>query len=277
MLIVDLNQVLFSNFFASVGRHTNIEIEENLLRHMVLNVIRSINVKFRKDYGKMIIANDNIKYWRKEFFPFYKASRKKSRDASDLDWTAIFECLGNIKSDLKEYFPYKFMEVDGAEADDIIGAICMEVRDENILIVSGDKDFQQLQVFSNVKQFDPINKRWIKCNDPKGFLKDHILKGDRGDGIPNILSPDNCFVMNENQKRLTTKRIQRLQTITEDMPEYRNYIRNQTLIDLTCMPDELRHKIVEEYYKETNTDRSKLLPYFMKHRLNNLMESLSEF
>lgn len=277
MLIVDLNQVLFSNFFASVGRHTNIEIEENLLRHMVLNVIRSINVKFRKDYGKMIIANDNIKYWRKEFFPFYKASRKKSRDASDLDWTAIFECLGNIKSDLKEYFPYKFMEVDGAEADDIIGAICMEVRDENILIVSGDKDFQQLQVFSNVKQFDPINKRWIKCSDPKGFLKDHILKGDRGDGIPNILSPDNCFVMNENQKRLTTKRIQRLQTITEDMPEYRNYIRNQTLIDLTCMPDELRHKIVEEYYKETNTDRSKLLPYFMKHRLNNLMESLSEF
>ncbi len=161
MQIVDLNQVMISNFMAQIGNHHNIKIEEDLLRHMILNSLRSYNAKFRNQYGEMVIACDDTRSWRKNLFPYYKANRKRDREKSELDWNAVFEILNRVRSELKEFFPYRVIQVETAEADDIIGTLCHQFGNtsEKILIISGDKDFRQLQTYMNVRQDDPVRKK----------------------------------------------------------------------------------------------------------------------
>jgi 5'-3' exonuclease len=284
MILLDYNQVCIANLMAQIGNHTNVGIDENLLRHMVLNTIRSLKTKFCADYGELIICCDDKKVWRKEVFKYYKANRKKAREESELDWGAIFTSLNKIKAELKEYFPYKVIQIEGAEADDVIGALTIKHGQmlntgEKILILSGDKDFGQLQVFGNVTQFDPVRKKLIKHEDPVKFTRELILKGDRGDGIPNILSPDNSFVDSIKQKPM---RVQKYIDITNPRQEFkdellRNWIRNEQLIDLTFIPDEIQAKVLDEYDIQQGKGKDKLFNYFVTHKLSSLMESIQEF
>lgn len=284
-MIVDLNQVMISNLMAQIGNHTNIQIEPDLVRHMVLNAIRSYRVKY-KEYGETIIACDDKKYWRRDVFPYYKAHRKRDREASELDWHAIFECLNTIREELKEFFPYRVIQVEGAEADDIIGTLCKEygsplLNKEKILILSGDKDFVQLQKYANVEQYDPVRKKFIRNNDPVKFIQEHIMKGDRGDGVPNMLSSDNCLVLGERQKPLSAKKLD--QWVDKD-PEsifneqqLRGYKRNQQLVDLDYIPVEVSQRVMESYHSQSNKDRSKLFNYFISRKLKHLLENINEF
>ena len=283
MVLVDLNQVMISNMMMQLGSHHNAHIDTNILRHMVLNTLRHNKQKFKDPYGEMIICADDKNYWRRSFFPYYKASRKKSREESEIDWKAVFEALNMIREELKEYFPYKVIQIDTAEADDIIGTIVhREGRDLNmgepILILSGDKDYIQLHTYANVHQFDPTRKRWITHSNPEEYLFEHIVKGDRGDGIPNILSSDNCLVIGQRQGRVTQKRIEEARNINSLSEQIqRNFKRNKALIDLSEVPSEIQEKILEEYLCENDKDRSKLFNYFIAKKLRNLMENINEF
>ena len=251
---------------------------------MILNSLRSYKVKFGNEYGEMVIACDNTNYWRKQLFPYYKANRKKSQEKSDLDWRSIFECMNKIRQELKDYFPYRVIDVEHAEADDIIGTLVNEFGREiggaPILILSGDKDFIQLHTYANVKQYDPTRKRWITHKDPEQYLKEHVMKGDAGDGVPNILSSDNCFVIGERQRPLTAKKMEKYMRITPNEMETsiaRNYFRNAQLIDLSYTPQEIRDKVMESYNEQENKDRSKLMNYFIANKLKNLTEHIGEF
>lgn len=292
MIIVDLNQVMISNLMVSISGPGNstIDVNEDLLRHMVLNSIRSYNKKFASQFGEMVIACDSWKYWRREVFPYYKASRKKNRESSGLDWNTIFKSLNKIRDELAEYFPYRNINIEGAEADDVIGALChtygRDLGGEPILIVSGDKDFQQLQIYSNVQQYDPVRKKHIKCKNPEEFLYEHVMRGDVGDGVPNFLSPDDVFVSNGRQKPIMSKKlkvwldsIKSNVVISEifDSEQARNYSRNVMLIDLKQTPTEIKEAIVESYCSQENRSRSKLFNYFVKFKLKNLMETINEF
>ena len=139
-------------------------VEEDLVRHMILNVIRTYVKKFKMTHGpEIVIACDNRNYWRRDLFPQYKASRKKNRDASGHDWGSIFEVLGKIKQELKDSSPYKVIDVDSAEADDIIAVLAMrQSAHEKVMILSSDKDFAQLQKYPNIEQYSPILKKFIK-------------------------------------------------------------------------------------------------------------------
>ena len=282
MILVDYNQVLISSLMAQPALQKQ-GINEDLIRHMVLNSIRMYRNKFKKRFGgDLVICCDNRNYWRKNKFPQYKAHRKKLRETSTHDWNAIFECLNKIKAELKLHFPYKVLEVCTAEADDVIGTICEELRDEGaILILSGDKDFMQLQRYAGVMQYSPIQKRFLKCDDPEQFLKEHIMRGDKGDGVPNFLSADDTFVTDSRQTPLSKKKVE--QWIDLD-PEIfcstnmlKNYARNQLMVDLTKVPTNLKTEIMEQYHQSSPSDRSKLFPYFMENRLKNLMEHIGEF
>jgi len=283
MIIIDLNQVMLSNLMMQLGNHTNAQIEENMVRHMVLNSLRSYKVKFGTEYGELVIACDNTNYWRKKEFPYYKANRKKNQEASELDWRSIFECMNKIRQELKDNFPYRVIDVESAEADDIIYSLTNKLPTglaEKFLILSGDKDFIQLHRH-DVKQYDPVRKRWITHDNPLRYLEEHILKGDSGDGVPNVLSPDNCFVVGERQKPLTAKKLtqlltQSLETINDPII-HRNYFRNRLLIDLSRVPAYIVDKVIAQYEEQSTKDRSKLINYFMENKLKNLMEHLSEF
>ena len=290
MLILDLNQVMISNLMMSLGGH-KIVMDENLLRHMILNTIRSNLVKFREEYGDdLVIACDDRNYWRKSYFPYYKANRKKSRDASDLDWNNIFQSLNKIRDEIKDNFPYRTIQVESAEADDIIGTLCSEFgRDlggEPILIISGDKDFVQLQKYTNVSQYDPVRKRWLKNQRPVEFLYEHIIRGDAGDGVPNFLSEDDIFISEGRQRPVTSKKLHAWieQLLNGKEPsevftheQLRNWNRNRTLIDLEMIPDDIREQILEQFNEQENRDRSRLFNYFIANKLKNLTEKIGEF
>lgn len=282
MILVDLNQVLLSGLMAQISNQKGVKLDESLVRHMILNILRMHIRNFRKDYGDVVLCCDNRKYWRKEFFPFYKAGRKKTREKSDLDWHLIFDMLAKFKLELKENFPYKVIDVEGAEADDIIGTLVpMYAPHEKILILSSDGDFLQLQTYgSNVKQYNPAQKKFVKSENPIEELKEKIIRGDKGDGIPNMFSPSDCFVRDLRQKPITKGVLDKY--LKENVDNYSetdkaNYARNATLIDLTMIPKDIKEKIINTYSETKPASRQKLLNYFIENKLKNLMDVIEEF
>ncbi|CAB4133306.1 RnaseH [uncultured Caudovirales phage] len=282
MLLIDLNQVLLAGLMAQISNQKNKTLEEDLIRHMVLNIIRGHVKNFKGEYGEVILCCDNRKYWRKDYFPFYKAGRKKTRDKSDLDWHLIFDMLSKFKQELKDNFPYKVIDVDGAEADDIIGTLVPRyASNEKVLILSSDGDFLQLQRYGvNVKQYNPSQKKYVKSAVPMLELKEKIIRGDKGDGIPNIFSPADCFVRDLRQKPITQKVLDKY--LNENVEDYSetdkaNYIRNSTLIDLTNIPVEVKQRIIDAYDEAKPASKQKMLNYFIEYKLKNLMDVIEEF
>lgn len=281
---MDLNQVVLANLMILLGKQQSTEVDENMLRHMVLNSIRMNKVKFGKEYGELIICADDKNYWRKKYFPYYKAARRKNQEESPLNWKQIYAALNVIREELREIFPYKLIQVDTAEADDIIGTIChheglLLASKPDILILSGDKDYIQLHKYANIVQYDPTRKKWIKNNNPDGYLFEHIIKGDAGDGIPNILSDDNSFVLNIRQKPITQKKLDNWNFSVDNLSEteLRGFRRNEALIDLSKVPDTIKDQIIAQYEAENTKGRGKLMNFFMEKRLKHLMESITEF
>lgn len=282
-MLMDMSNVMVSTLMAQLGNHKNAEVDEGMLRHMVLNSIRTNYKKFTGEYGELIICADNKNYWRKDAFPYYKGLRKEHREQSELDWKAIFEALNKIKAEIVEFLPYKVVEVEHAEADDIIAVICglygRDLGGEPVLVISGDKDMTQLQKFSNVTQWDPVRKRWLRNSQPEKNLFEHIVRGDRGDGIPSIRGKDDSIMIRERAKPITAKMLDQWFANPDSMSseEKRNFERNKLLIDFDQIPQSIRTAIVEKYNSMPNKDRSKLFDYFINHRLRNLMDAISDF
>ncbi len=263
------------------------DLEEAMIRHMILNSIRAIYKKFKGEYGELVICCDGPASWRKTYFPYYKANRKKNREQSTLDWKTIFEIIGKVREELKAFMPYRVIHVNSAEGDDVIGVLAAEWSNELInnnnkmLIVSGDKDFGQLQKFPNVDQYDPVKKVFIKIRDPYKTLKEHIIRGDVGDGIPNFLSNDNCLVVGERQKSIMAAKV--LDWLDKEASEFcdenmfRNFKRNETLIDLSKIPLELKNNILAAFENDNGRNRSKIMKYFIENKLSNLMDVISDF
>ena len=278
MIIVDINQIMISNLMVTIHRD-NLELSEDLVRHMVLNSLRGHNKKFRKQYGDMVIACDSGNVWRRQAFPNYKAGRKETREKSEHDWTMIFDILSKVKDEIKTFLPYKVIEVESVEADDIIAVLCRRTN-EKVLILSGDKDFIQLHN-DRIKQYNPVLNKFVgQGENPSLYIREHILKGDRSDGIPNVLSDDNVFIEGRRQRPLSKKKIEAwcneiVPTFNEE--QQKNYDRNKQLIDLGCIPRELEDKINREFDTFEVATRDKILGYFINKKLKTLIESIDEF
>ena len=279
MILVDLNQVLISNLMAQVRGKADVKPNKEMIRFMVLNSLRGINVKFKDEYGEMVLCSDASDPWRKDFFPNYKHSRKAQRQDGPFDWDNIFNIITEIKKEVQENFPYKVMYVANSEADDIIATLCKRTN-EKVLILSGDKDFIQLHN-DRIKQYNPVLNKFVgQGENPSLYIREHILKGDRSDGIPNVLSDDNVFIEGRRQRPLSKKKIEAwcneiVPTFNEE--EQKNYDRNKQLIDLGCIPRELEDKINREFDTFEVATRDKILGYFINKKLKTLIESIDEF
>jgi 5'-3' exonuclease len=285
MILIDLNQILIGGLMGQINKN-KVELKEDLIRHMVLNTLR-YNIKQFKEYGEVILCCDNRKYWRKDIFPFYKAGRKKARDKSDLDWHMIFDMLAKFKQELREYFPYKVIDVEGAEADDIIGTLAPRaVMHENVLILSSDSDFVQLQMWNTnskykIKQYNPTLKKYVTTDNALDSLKEKIIHGDKGDGIPNVLSPGDCFVRDLRQKPIKQKVFEELMASHygdwKDESARSGFSRNQLLIDLRLIPETIKNEIINTYEEVKTANKTKMLNYFIEKKLTNLMDVIEEF
>ena len=279
MIIIDMNQISVASLMMHLHMNKG-ELEEDMVRHMILNSVRMYRTMFNEDYGEIVLAYDSRAYWRKEFFPQYKSNRRKNREQDDKDWDSIFGVLNNIKEEVKEFLPYKVVEVYGAEADDVIAVLCKHYQNEKIMIVSGDKDFIQLQKYENVKQYSPITKKHVDGIDPNIYIKEHVLKGDKSDGVPNVLSPDHTFTDDLRQRPLTSKKIESI--LAQDIDELddeirRNYQRNDKLINLDNIPKDIESDILNSFASASSGDRRHLLNYFIEKRLTSLTENIGEF
>ena len=297
MIVIDYNQVAIATFMSEIGHRPGSDIEVNLplLRHMIINTIRSYRTRFGNEFGELVIACDNRHYWRRKVFPQYKAHRKKDRAKSDFDWNAIFDALSIIRDELAEFFPYPVIDIEGAEADDVIGALAEysqklgepdglfgDPTSVPYLIISGDHDFNQLQKWDNVKQYAPAFKKWVKLKEPvEKVLMEHIITGDKGDGIPNMLSPDDCFVEGKRQKPIRKTQLAEWKSkppeewVTADMAH--GYNRNRMLVDLTQTPQEIKDNIINSFEMQQGGDRSQLLNYFIKNKMKNMRDVLGDF
>ena len=280
MILLDFSQTMIGSFMA-MGKG-NVVVEEDLLRHTVLNTIRQYLQKHKQIYdssvGGLVICCDSHKNWRKESFPQYKANRKKKREDDSTDWKSLFEFLDEMISDLRNYFPYKVIKVESAEADDVIAVLNKEVSVNPTLIISSDKDFIQLQKYQGVQQWSPLTKDFVVGN-PEESLWEKLIKGDAGDGVPNILSADDTFVTEgKRQRPISKKKMEYWKNNrsewTEDMK--RNFYRNQEMVNLEHVPDSIRINITNQYYKQT-PQRGKLMEYFTKKNLKNLMDHIGDF
>jgi hypothetical protein len=283
MIIVDYSGIAVA---AAFSQKQPDQLDQEVVRHMILNSLRMHNIKNRGEFGQMVVACDSSS-WRKEIFPEYKAARKKSRETSKLDWNKFFTMANNVRDEIKENFSYPVVTVDRAEADDIIGILVSELqefgRHEEILIVSGDKDFLQLQQFSNVKQYSPVQRKFLECEDPHRYLFEHICKGDSSDGVPNVLSPDNTFTNELRQTPLRAKRIdewwENRQSLQNHMSKHvwRNYQRNEWMINLRKTPSEIRKEVINQVGEQSGKNNNKILNYLVTNRCGLLVESAQEF
>lgn len=279
MILIDFNGIAIGNIVTQ-----KLDPDENLIRHMILNSIRMYRAKFHQQYGEIVICTDGFKNWRKEVYPEYKFKRKDARKQSKMDWNEIFRITNMVLEEIKENFPYKVVEVEEVEADDIIAALCEDTqefgRNQPVLIISKDKDFVQLQKFSNVNQFTPQTKKMIKEANPRKAKMELILKGDQADGIPNVLSPDNTFTDGIRQKPLRQNIIDQLIEDPKSMGEevYRNFLRNKKLIDLEECPQHLKEKIIYNYESQDPWEnKKKVFGYLIEKRCRRLLEDVKDF
>ena len=288
MILIDYTQVVLGSIIVSLNRGE--DLDDKLVRHITLNNLRYYRNRFKEEYGELVICTEDKHYWRRDYFPNYKANRKKDRASSPYYWNEIFSAVNMIRDELDIYFPYKVLHIDGAEADDIIAVVLLNRAEDKNIIISSDKDFIQLHRES-ISQYSPVTKKVLNGENPQAYLKEHIIKGDRSDGVPNVLSSDDTFISEKRQKpiRKTT-----IVTLLEAMNEYdpetlyqiakcnkdtwvRNWQRNETLIDLTKIPEEIVENILYEFDGQVEGYRNNLLNYFIDNKLNSLIKEIQEF
>lgn len=281
MIFVDFSSIAFSAFMPQAEKFMK---APNNYKSLVLNIIRHINVTHRKQYGELIVCFDGKLNWRREVFPEYKQVRRNKRDDSVINWDDVFTLMSEIRNDIKEYTPFKNIQVDRAEADDVIGTLCYKLHNgPNNLIISPDKDFIQLQRLGNVRQWSNIQKKFIKPEQTA--VKDlelKIIKGDSGDGVPNILSDDDTFINEDKKQGMVTKRrveewLSGPYEKTMTTATYARYKRNKKLIDLSQTPDEIKTEITEKFKEPAKGSINSLMTYFARHKMSNLFASLDDF
>jgi len=282
MILIDYNAVAIGNLVVQ-----RLDVEENLLRHMILNSIRMYRQKFQNEYGEVVIVADGQANWRRDVFPQYKYKRRKSRDESKIDWNEAFRIINMVRDEIRDHFPYKVMHEPNCEADDVIARLALETQEfgkhEPVMIISADHDFIQLHKYDNIKQYSPMLKKFVKDKNPRLYSMTHIFKGDGGDGVPNVLSDDNVFVDDRRQTPVTKKKLdawleaEDLQKIMGDTI-YRNYLRNKKMIDLTETPDAIKEQIINSFEsQDPKKNKGKVFPYLVKKRCKRLVECVQEF
>lgn len=195
MVVVDFSHLSMRNLYVAISQARPSKVDGQYVtsefmtfyKHLMFQSLRHISDKFHS-YGEIVLALDTTSNWRKEIYPQYKGHRKKDRDESDVDFSSFFEEVEKFIDVLREYFPYKVIRVERAEADDIVGVLCKKYAPyEKIIAVSSDKDFKQIIEYG-AELYDPIKRQKIKMTveELKEWKLIHILIGDDSDNIPHI-------------------------------------------------------------------------------------------
>lgn len=296
IIIVDYSQVLLASVFVfsdEFKKGKDPEKMKGILRHTLLSSLLAYKREHGQKYGEIVIACDGREYWRKKYFPLYKANRKTNREESDMDWDSVFAHLADMRQELIDYFPWKVILLPEVEGDDIMAVLskyCVEnhvTQDglfedvEPVLLISSDGDMRQCHN-KHVRQWSPIQKKFVSPPE-KDFLIEKIIRGDAGDGIASVLCPDDWFVNPKFEgvraKSVTKKVLERFKAgvgLTQE--ESDRYIQNKTLIDFSCIPDRVRNDIISAYENAKPVkDLNGIMNFLLSVRAKQLLERVQEF
>ena len=284
MILLDFSNIIVGSIMVANKIPNEERTSHDFIRHLVLNSIRNYRIKYKKTYGEIVICTDTQSSWRKGVYPYYKAHRKaireKQKSEKGMDWSALFKTIHEIIDEIDTFFPYKVVSIPHAEGDDVIAVLARNFQEKSI-IISSDKDFTQLHKYKNIKQYSPIQKKMLNGSEPYKYLKENIIRGDKGDGVPNILSADDCIVEGVRQKPISKKKIELWMNekpadfCVNGMSE--KWKRNQQLIDFDFIPTDISQSIMDQYLKEKKQRQGQLLNYFITKRLKYLMENMEDF
>lgn len=282
MILIDFSQIVISNAKRVVKDMRPEDFNEDFIRHMVMESIRGYKKRYGRKYGDIVIAVDSRRCWRYEVFPEYKAVRKQNKKESDFDFELVHRVINETSAAFKEFFQYKVIYHERAEADDIIGVLTRyKHKDEKIMIISADYDFKQLHKYRGVSQYSPIQSKAVTCDAPVSFLKEHIIRGDKGDGIPNVLTHHDFFVDKKDlkrQKSITVGVISDIDSMVGDDEFIKNrFAQNEQLIDLNFIPDDIKKDILELYDNPVKGSKADIMNYMLRSGLNNLVSDINDF
>lgn len=281
MILVDYNHAMILAIMGATASKKSINTTSKEQMHKVfLQYIISIRKKYHTRFGELVICCDgDSESWRKKEFPLYKAARKLNKKVSHIDWPMINSAMKEFREILSNHFPYKVIVVDNAEADDVI-AVLAKTSKPPTLIYSSDTDFLQLQKYG-VEQYAPQSKKFIISENPELTLKEKIIQGDSGDGIPNILSPENIFLL-EGQRQTQIRSAKLKEWLTKEPEEFcddemlKKYRKNQRLIDFDFIPPDIINRIESEFAKEKEFVKNDLFLYLMNSGNTEFLTSLQE-
>lgn len=239
-------------------------------KHILLSTIFANIRKFGPD--EVIIAIDDRSNWRKKFYSEYKANRKEKRDVDLFPWEIYFEYINKFTEELKDNFPFKFIQIPYAEADDVIAILSKHLTNSINTIITTDSDYIQLLHQKNVRIYDPLKKKLIVDKDPLKTLHIKVIAGDSGDNVPGIkprVGPKTAI------KLIDTGGLDEL--LKEDVIR-QAYERNKKLIDWNFIPEVIQKATLKSYdeYKiieEFNT--MNVMKFLVKNKLRKHMEDLS--
>jgi 5'-3' exonuclease len=220
---------------------------------------------------------------RKQIFEGYKSERGKNRFRVNRQYQGMMdeeEEQVSMKrqfvwlNDILDYLPVKTMIYDGIEADDVIAQIATQIKkeDEEVVIVSTDKDFLQL-VSETVKVFSPTKKKLYNRQMvfdeyglwPQNLLLFRTLDGDNSDNIPGVkgcglktvlkafpeLSEDRLISF-EEFLQLAEERVGKLKIYKDIVDNTELILRNKQLMQLSepTISVSNKLKILDRYNEE---------------------------
>lgn len=281
MILVDFSQFCVAAYMKSLQNYKDPDDKSQIapFRHMVLNSLRYANLQFGKQWGEMVIAVDGSSTWRSSAFPYYKKNRDSQKNKGNVNWADLYKCVNQVQQEISDHLPYSVIRVNEAEGDDVIAVAVQSQGVQPVLILSGDKDFIQLQTNPLVKQWDTIHQRWITHADPKRYLFEHVIKGDLGDGIPNVYSADDHYIIKQGKAKPITKvkLDQWWEQGVDEIASLPGFKRNVRLIDMRYIPEEVKSDIRDAFLNRRNKDKSALLNYMIKNNLRELSRKIGDF
>lgn len=295
--LLDFSQIIMAAAFQEFGENAKFpKVTTPMLRHLVLNSMKKNIKDFKKQgYQNMIVCVDNSKsgYWRRDYSDYYKRNRSKDREDSMFDWEGLFNAMHIIIDELETNMPYTIMNKDKIEADDHIAVLTefLTSKGHPVVIVSSDGDFTQLHKYPNVKQWSPMQKKWVKTKSGDSLLDcvTKVVKGDKKDNVASIKVRGDFWLTKIQGERTPSTTEKELLAIAENYydldkiesmlteAQYKRFLENRILIDMDFIDADIKASILERYNNYKVPPKSRVYPYFVKSGLSKLTQVVADF
>ncbi len=288
----DISNILYRTFYAN--KSDDDTTIAGLAHHAALTTLNKYNREFKPH--KLILCCDR-KSWRKAYTASeeavtpkqYKGNRRqKMTPAEQKKYAAFMDHLREFEEIIDEHTSVITMAEIGLEADDIMAGVCQVLtmdEDNEVILVTADKDMIQLLRYPNVRLIDPASGKDRTLDEWDGdanlFMFEKCIRGDRGDWVqsayPRVKKTRIMKAWNDDFE--LANMMNETWIHPDDGKEYivkQLFKENQLLMDLTKQPDDIQLTIVKTVLRGLKDPGTFSYFHFMRFLGKYKMEKLSQ-